>query len=287
MSYIPVIIDGIVYGLQLSLLAVGITLIFGLGEILNLSHGEFAVIAGVTAAVLNGVDVNPFISALVGVLLAGVFGLIIEKTILISAYKATGETRILSGMFITLGLGFALHGYMANQFALVSYSVRLPIDTIEFLGMVFRPTNLVAGGISAITLILLMLLLKYTYFGKAVRSVVQNEIGAQLCGINPSRIRMIIFFIGTMLAGLAGIMQGLSSTIEPEVGVQLTIFAIIVSIVGGVRSVTGTIVAGILLGVVYSLVSFLIGTYIATIFFLLAAALTIVFRPEGLLGHKV
>jgi len=287
MSYIPVIIDGVVYGLQLSLLAVGITLIFGLGEILNLSHGEFAVIAAVTAAVLTDMNVNPLFSIITGLLLAGLMGLAVEKTILVPAYKATGETRILSGMFITLGLGFVIHGFMVNRFALVSYSIRLPIDTVEFLGMVFRPTTLMAGLISALTLVSLMLFLRYTYFGKAVRSVVQNEVGAQLCGINPSKIRMVIFFVGALLAGLAGIIQGLSSTIGAEAGVPLTIFAIIVSIVGGVRSVTGTITAGILLGIVYSLVSFMLGTYMATIFFLLAAAMTIIFRPEGLLGHKV
>ncbi len=287
MSYIPVIIDGVVYGLQLSLLAVGVTLIFGLGEILNLSHGEFAVIAGVTAAVLSEMNVTPLLSILAGILLAGIVGLVIEKTILVPAYRTTGETRILSGMFITLGLGFVIHGFMVNRFALVSYSIKLPIETIEILGMAFRPTTLLAGFISAATLLILVLFLRYTYFGKAVRSVVQNETGAQLCGINPSKIRMVIFFVGTLLAGMAGIMQGLSSTIEAEAGVSLTIFAIIVSIVGGVRSVTGTILAGVLLGVVYSLVSFLVGTYMATIFFLLAAALTIIFRPEGLLGHKV
>ena len=126
MSYIPVVIDGVVYGLQLSLLAVGITLIFGLGEILNLSHGEFAVIAAVTAAVLTDMNVNPLTSIITGILLAGLVGLAVEKTILVPAYKATGETRVLSGMFVTLGLGFVIHGFMVNRFALVSYSIRLP-----------------------------------------------------------------------------------------------------------------------------------------------------------------
>lgn len=283
---VPILVDGITFGLQLALLAVGLTLIFGLGEVLNLSHGEFAVIAGISAALIIEAGAHPIVGSVLAVLLTGLLGLAVDRSLMLPVYRSRGETRILMGLFITLGLSFAIHGFITNRFALVQFSLTVPLETLYVAGLAFRPSSLLAGAISAAVLVLLILFLTRTVNGKAIRSIVQNETGAQICGINPARMRTLIFTMGAMLAGLAGIMRGLSAALGPEAGVELTTFALIVAIVGGVRSVKGAMVAGLTLGVVNAVVSFLVGTYVASIIFLLAAITTILVRPEGVLGLR-
>jgi branched-chain amino acid transport system permease protein len=115
--------------------------------------------------------------------------------------------------------------------------------------------------------------------------VVQNEVGAALCGIDPTKIRSLIFILGGIMAGLAGVAQGLFSAVGTEMGMELTILALIVATVGGVRSINGTLAAGILLGVVNAFASFYIGAYLTSIILLAIAAFTILVRPDGLLGR--
>ena len=281
---ISLFIDGIICGLQLSLLAVGLTLIFGLGGVLNLAHGQLAVIAGISAAGLIGAGVNVPLAALLGVLIAGASGLVLDRSLMLMAYRYKGEARLLLGLVLTLGVSLVIEGFVNYSFPLVALSISLPILNVTLFGVVVRTTAIVAALIAILTLLSLFLFLKGTSLGKAVRSIVQNEVGAELCGIDQASVRTLIFILGSLMAGLAGIAQGLTASLDARMGMELTIFALIVATVGGVRSINGTLAAGILLGIVNVFASFYVGTYLTFIILLTTAGLTILLRPRGLLG---
>ncbi|MBI2368671.1 MAG: branched-chain amino acid ABC transporter permease [Deltaproteobacteria bacterium] len=282
---VPILIDGIVYGLQLSLLAVGITLIYGLGGVLNLAHGQFAVVAGVAAALLMGNGMGAAPASFLGVAAAGIFGLLIDRSLLVPAYRYRGEERLLLGLVLTLGLSFVIDGYLNLSHPNVSLTIRLPMPSLTVLGITIRSAAVVTSLLAILAFGLLFLFLRGTLLGKAIRSIIQNEVGAELCGISPSRTRTLIVALSGLLAGLAGVAQGLFSSLGTEMGVEFTILALIVAVVGGVRSINGTFVAGILLGVVNALASYYMGAYVTLIILLGAAMLTILIRPSGLLAY--
>lgn len=282
---IPLFIDGIVLGLQFSLLAVGLTLIYGLGGVLNLAHGQFAVIAGIVTALLIGAGVTAPLAALLGILAAGAFAFLVDRSLMRPAYRYTGEARLLLGLMLTLGLSLMVTGFLNFRFPQTALSLRLPVLSISVFGITIRTASLIVALVALVAILSLLAFLRGTSIGKAIRAVVQNEVGAELCGIDPTKIRSLIFILGGIMAGLAGVAQGLFSAVGTEMGMELTILALIVATVGGVRSINGTLAAGILLGVVNVFASFYIGAYLTSIILLAIAAFTILIRPSGLLGR--
>jgi len=277
-------IDGVTFGLQLAIIAVGVTIIFGQGEIINISHGEAVVLMAITAALLSPV-VGLLIGILVGIGISALFGGFIYSTVLKPSFKLSGDQRILSGLFITIGLYLALHGYFTSQFSMTYLSIRLPFSLVEVGDLSFRFSSIISAFISLVLLLLLWAFLRYTMLGKAIRATAQNDIGARLAGVSIDRIRLLTFVIGYALACSAGVARAISASIGAGLGIELTILALLVCVVGGIRSVFGTIVAGIILGTIYTITSYLVGAYLSNIIMLIATALTILFRPEGILGE--
>ena len=131
----------------------------------------------------------------------------------------------------------------------------------------------------------LVLFFRRTTLGRATRSVIQDEVGARLVGINPAAVRTLIFALSGALAGLVAETRSMTSPVSVTAGFDFTILALIVAVVGGLGSVAGAFLAGVLLGIVSTVSAFYIGQYVTTIVLLAAAALTIVVRPRGLLGR--
>ena len=282
---LPILIDGIVQGLQLSLLAVGITLIYGLGGVLNLAHGQFAVIAGVATALLMGNGLAAPLAVVFGVLAAGVFGLVIDRSLMLPAYRYRGEERLLLGLLLTLGLSFIVDGFLNYRFPNVALAVTLPTPSLSVGGITIRTASVVTSLMALFVFLSLTIFLRGTLLGKVIRSIIQNEVGAELCGIDPTRTRTLIVVLSGAMAGLAGIAQGLFSSLGTEMGTEFTILALIVAVLGGVRSINGTLAAGVLLGIVNAFASYYIGAYLTLIILLAAAMVTILVRPSGLLAH--
>jgi len=279
------LLDGIVQGLQLSLLAVGITLIFGLGGVLNLAHGQFAVVGGVAAKLLLNLGVHPVLAGIGGVIGAGLFGLLVDRSLLLPAYRYRGEERLLLGLILTLGLSFVIDGYLNYAFSEFSLTLLLPIPLVQIAGIPMRTAGLTTSAIALVVFLALFVFLRWTLLGKTIRSIIENEVGAELCGIDPARTRTIIVGLAAMMAGLAGIAQGLFSSLGTEMGPEFTILGLLVAVVGGVRSLNGTLVAGVFLGIVNAFASRYIGAYVAFIILLSVAMATILLRPTGLLAR--
>ncbi len=280
-----VVVDGLVLGLQLALLSVGIVFVYGLGGVLNLAHGQVAVLGGLAAALLLQAGVQPVLAVLGGVLAAGLLALLLDRTLLQPAYRRRGEERLLLALILTLGTSFILDGFYTLRYPNVALSLRLATPSVEVLGITVRTASLAVGGLSLVTFGLLLAFLKGTRLGKAIRCVIQNEAGAWLCGVDVDRARTATLFLSGLLAGVAAVGQGFFSFLGPDMGTEFTILSLIVAVVGGVRSLTGTFLASLLLGVVNAALSYWVGTYLTWIALLAVAVATLLVRPEGLLAY--
>jgi len=282
------ILDGVVLGAILSLIAVGLTLIYGLADVLNLSHGEILVAGTVAASVLlQYIGLPLFLSLAAGVLVTIGAGVFIEKVVLRPVYTLEGDERVLLGLYMTLAFSILLHGILITTFPTAYLTVNLPTPTIELNGIRLRTAQIFAGAFSSVILAILFLFLKRSWTGMAIRSLTQNEVGALLVGINVKRYRLLVFVLGSLLVALAGIIRSIVATVGPENGFEFTILALLVCVVGGIRSVYGTIVAGLMIGVVYSFLVYLIGTYLAYVALLAVVMVTLLVRPYGIVGEKL
>lgn len=282
---IPILFDGVVQGLQLALLAVGVTLIYGLGGILQLAHGQVAVLAAMVAALLIAAGVHAVLASAVGILAVALFSVALDRSLLRPAYRYRGEERLLLSLVLTLGLAFLVDGFLTFRYPEVALTLRLRTPSVVVGGTTIRTASLAVSVLAVTAFAALAVFLVKTWLGRAVRSLMQNDIGAALCGIDADRTRTFIVGLSGLLAGLAGIAQGLFSSVGPEMGSEFTILALIVAVVGGVRSLTGTVTAGLLLGIVNAFASYLVGTYMTWILLLGVALVTILVRPQGLLAY--
>lgn len=284
MKPVAATLDGIVLGLQYGLLGVGLTLIYGLAGVVNLAHGQIAILGAIIVSLLMGSGWAVVPAAVVGILAAGVLLLGIDLTLMRAVYRQHGEHRILLGLLLMLGVGFVIDGYLNWQYPIESLSIQIGGDPIPILGVNMRPGSLVATAITVVTGLLLVVFFQYTTPGRGVRSVIQDETGARLVGINPSSVRSFVFLLSGLLAGLVAVTGAMTAPQASDFGVRLTTLSLIVAVVGGLGSVSGAFLAGVLLGIVDRFASAYIGQFYTTVILLLCAAVMIVVRPSGLLG---
>lgn len=280
-TLIEIAIDGIGLGMLFALLGAGITLIFGMGEILNLAQGVFAVLTALV--VLEAVNAGVPLPAAVALSLVAIaaFGLAIDRALLGSVYRSTGEERIIVGIFVTLGITVAIEALLFMRYP-YRFALQVDLPTVRALGLVVRGSSLLNVAVGAVVLGALFGFLQRTYLGYATRTITQDEVGARVCGVDTRRIRTVIFVLAAVLAGVAGLLQGMGTSLAASSGFALTVQALIVSIVGGVRDVRGTVAAGLGLGLVVAYANFFVGTYLSTIAMLAAAMLALVARREEL-----
>lgn len=281
-----VVLDGIVLGLQFGILGAGLTLVYGLGGVLNLAHGQMAVLAAIIIARLMDAGTSTALAIAIGIVSVGLLGVTIDLTLMKPVYRLKGESRVLLGLLLMLGFGFIIDGILEWRYPIEALSFRIAGDPISILGVPMRRGALLASGIILTVGTVLTMFFRLTTFGRATRSVIQDEVGARLCGVNPATVRTVIFGLSGLLAGLVAVTRAMTTPVVSTAGVDLTIFALIVAVVGGLGRVSGAFLAGVLLGIVSTVSAFYIGTYITTIVLLAAAAVTIVARPSGLLGGE-
>jgi len=278
------ILDGIVLGLQFGLLATGLTLIYGLGGVLNLGYGQIAVTSAMTVALAMeaGIPVLPAVA--LGLLAGGLLGLIFDLTILRPVYRLHGEARVLLSLLLTLGVSFIIDGFLNWRYPLKALNLYIGGGAIDILGVPMRRGSLVASAITLVTFAGLFVFFERTSLGRAVRSVIEDEQGARLIGIDPKIMLRLILVLSGVLAGLVAVTRSMIAPVDTASGLSITVFALIVTVVGGLGNVVGALLAGIILGIVNVIAADFIGSYISLIILLGAAALTILIRPAGLLG---
>ena len=281
-----VILDGIVLGLQFGLLGVGLTIVYGMGGVLNLAYGSMAVAAAAAVSITmrSGLPVVP--AATLGIVIAAGIGLLLNVTIMKAVYRRRGEDRVLLSLLLTLGVAFMIDGFLVWRYPIEALSLSVGGDPVLILGVPMRTGSLLASAITILAGVGLILFVRSTTSGKAVRSVIQDEVGARLCGVNPAAVRTLIFTLSGALVGLVAVTRSMTSPVPISAGFEITILALLVTVVGGLGSIRGAFLAGLILGMVNAMSSFYIGAYITTIILLAAAAFTILLRPSGLFGER-
>ncbi len=282
-----VLFDGVAFGLQLSLLAVGLTMIYGLGGVLNLAHGQFAAATAIIGARLIEVGFPVALSVISAVAISAGLAMAVDATLMRPVYRLHGEDRVLSSLLVTLGLAFAIDGLLIRFAPFTLLNLAVPGPAFVLLGVPMRRGVVVAALVAAVVLGVLVLVLRVSRWGRAVRSIIQDEEGATLCGIDPSRMRRSVFALSGALAGLVAVTQGLTAPIGATSGRDLTVLALIVTVVGGLGRVSGALVAGVLLGVVHAVASHTIGAVLTFVLLLLVAIAVILLRPSGIVRSAV
>jgi branched-chain amino acid transport system permease protein len=280
------LLDGIVLGLQFGLLATGLTLIYGLGGVLNLAYGQVAVVSAMVVALAMDAGLPVLPAAGLGLLAGGLFGLLLDLTILRPVYRLRGEARVLLSLLLTLGVSFIVDGYLNWRYPLKALNLYIGGGAIEILGVPMRRGSLVASAITLVTITGLFVFFRNTSLGRAIRSVIENEDGARLIGIDPKKMLRLILILSGVLAALVALTRSMIAPVDTQSGLSITVFALIVTVVGGLGNVAGALLAGLILGIVNVVAADLIGSYVSLIILLTAAAVTILIRPAGLLGVK-
>jgi branched-chain amino acid transport system permease protein len=280
-----VLLDGIVLGLAFGLLGVGMTLVYGLGGVINLAYGQIVVLAAIVASLVIEDGRTQLVASLVGIAAAVGITVLLDLTLMRPVYRERGEERTLLGLLLTLGAAFVIGGVLTWRYPDGALYIFVSGDPVSIIGVPMAVGSIWASVIALAAAGALLLFFGLTTFGRGVRSVIQDETGARLVGINPSFVRTVIFAISGALAGVVAITQSMIGPLTVNQGFELTTFALIVTVVGGLGSVAGAFLAGVLLGVVNSMSAHYVGQYYTTIILLGAAALTILIRPRGLLGR--
>lgn len=282
---LQLLISGVLLGAVYALGALGLNLIFGVAKVVNFAHGEFLMLgmfAGYWLMTLTGI--NPYYGAPLIGLAFFLLGLLFYGGLMrFTIYKPE-----LTQVFATLGLGILLQNLALMAWSADYRTVQVMppgFESINFLG-VFVPTNrLIAAGYAAVILAGVIVFLKTTFTGRAIEAVSQDLMAARLMGVNPNRVFLITFGLGIALTGVAGAVLVPSFYAFPSVGSFFVLVSFVVVVLGGLGSVAGTALGGLVLGIVETGTGYLAPDLKeATHFVLLILLLAL--RPHGLLGVK-
>ncbi len=277
-----ILLDGIVLGAQLAVLAVGLTVVFGLASILNLAYGQLVVLAAVTIATLRSAGVPVGAAIACGIVVPGMLAWLLDRSVLRAVVTRHGDERVMLALLVTLAVAVALDGLIVWHYPFTVLSLPLDAGAVNVAGVSMRAGSLAAAGVAALTLLVTGVGLRSTRLGAAIRAASDDEAGAQLCGINPEVTRRVAVVASGVLAGIVAVTQGLSSSVGAADGFRLTILALIVAVVGGLGSVAGAALAGLLLGIVHVLATAVLGPALTAIALLVVAAAAIVARQGSL-----
>jgi len=275
--------NGLMTGLVYILMALGFTLIFGIMRVVNFAHGELYMIGAFAILVLFGTfGINYYVAVVAAVIIAAAIGVILERTLL---RRFVGKE--LNGMIMALAISITLQALAGIFFGPQEQSVARPVSGIFNIGGVIVPRDrIVVGGIALLVLAIFYVFLRYTRFGLGMRAVSQDPDAAALQGIRPGFIYGLAFGVGSLLAGLGGALMAPVYTIFPYMGSVPMMKAFIVVILGGLGSLPGAVVGGLLLGMVESAVASFYSSTIATMVAFGLVILILLFRPNGLMGRS-
>jgi branched-chain amino acid transport system permease protein len=281
-NFISQCFNGLVLGALLALISSGLTIIYGTLGVLNLAHGAMFMLGGYAGWVGYTYTGSFIVAVIVGSLFVAVVGILMERIIIRHFYARPHEDQLL----VTFGLGIVFVEAVRFFFGSLSNAVPPPplLVGITPLGFMFYPTyRLALLGIVAFALLALYIVLYRTRIGMIVRAGIEDSIMVDSLGIDVYKVFMLVFGIGAMAAGFAGIVNAPVVSIAPDVGEAILVQTFVVVVIGGVGSFPGAIIGGLIAGEIISITSMFNPGY-AYIMLFVAMTLVLVLRPYGLLG---
>ncbi len=283
-NFLSQLFNGLVLGALLALISSGLTIIYGTLGVLNLAHGAMFMLGGYAGYMAFQASGSFVVAVIAGTLFLLVVGLLMERLVIRHFYSRPHEDQLL----LTFGLSICIVEIVRFFFSSQSQTVPPPslFSGVTSLGIMLYPTyRLALVGIVAVALLALYFVLYRTRLGMIVRAGIEDPVMVDSLGIDVYRVFMIVFGIGSMAAGFAGIVNAPVVSITPDVGEAILVQTFVVVVIGGVGSFPGAVLGGLIAGEIISLTSMVNPGY-AYVMLFAAMTLVLLVRPHGLLGTR-
>jgi len=291
--FLELFVGGLTRGSIYALIALGYTMVYGIIELINFAHGEIYMIGAFTALIVasvltlsgfSGVSVL-VLAAVFAVVYASAYGFTVEKI----AYKPLRQAPRLSPLISAIGMSIFLQNYvlLAQTSDFLPFPNLLPqFDFLAPYAAVIGSTELFIIATTAVVMVLLTVLIKFTRMGKAMRATAQDRTMAMLTGVNVNRVISNTFILGSALAALGGVLiASHTGRINFYIGFLAGIKAFTAAVLGGIGSIPGAVLGGLLLGWTESFATGYVSSDYEDVFAFLLLVLVLIFRPAGLLGR--
>jgi branched-chain amino acid transport system permease protein len=285
---------GLIMGLIYALMALGLTLIFSILHVVNFAHGEFYMLGGYAAILILGLltNLHPLLVVPLAGCIVALIGVVFERVFLRPMHQGKIERPGEYAVLVTFGLSFFLINVALALFGPLPHRPPSFFKGSVNLGiMMVSADRLTAGVLSLALMAVLLLLIQRTWIGKALRAVSQDKDAAAVVGINPLVMNTIAFGLGAGLAAVAGALLASSFSVTPDVGAVPSTRSYVIVVLGGMGSIPGSILGGLLIGLVESLAVGYFpdpsrGLAYKSVFGLIIFVLVLLIKPTGLFGRK-
>mgnify|MGYP001116247949 CR=1 FL=1 len=289
-THLTIILGGLLLGGLYGLIALGLTMVFGVSRILNVAHGDFVVLGsifGLLITTFSGLD--PFLIIPIIPPLFFAVGVLFEKTMVKRVIMRNTENTLAVSILATLAFAMIVEDisfFGLGQAGLNYVSLRVFLQPINILGFIIPTTRF----ISLIALVLLAIstriIIQSTTFGRRLRATIQDRELAEVVGVNVSRMSALSFGFGAALAGISGLFLAMITSLTPFQGLHFTVIALTVVILGGLGSFIGSLVGGLVIGLAEAYTAFYMGTNWARVVAILVMIAVLVVRPSGIFGGR-
>ncbi len=286
-TLIQVLIGGLLQGGLYALGAFGLSLVFGVLGVLNVTHGDFLMLGGLLCyAAYVALGLDPLVSLLIVIPVFFGVGCAFERVLIQPLLAKPHHELLMGSILVTLGVALAIEDlvpfFWTQSFSGIPYTMRSLV-----VGDIVIPTLRLAILLSILTLTLLLhVFLRRTLIGIALRAMAQNRQAAMLVGVDLGRLSMLAFGIGTALVATAGVAHVMLYSITPTMGIPLTLKYLTVVVLGGLGSLLGSVLGGMMLGLSEALTSLYIGPSWAPTVAFIVLIVVLVTRPQGLFGRR-
>ena len=286
MEFFEQLLNGLNLGSIYALIALGYTMVYGIAKMLNFAHGDVIMVGAYTLSVsVSMLGFSPYLGVLLSIVFCAVLGVVLEKV----AYKPLRKSSPLAVLITAIGVSYFLQSLalliFGSQQQKVASVIEIPsiyLGSIELTG-----ESIVTLGVTVVVMVALALFIKKTKTGRAMLALSEDKGAAELMGINVNRTISITFAIGSGLAAVAGVLFVSSyGFVGPYTGSLPGIKAFVAAVLGGIGSIPGAMLGGILLGIIESFSKAYISTQLADAIVFGVLILVLLVRPAGLLGRK-
>lgn len=285
-TILEIVIAGLLLGGLYALIAMGLSLQYGVARILNISHGEFIMLGALTTWTLQStLGINPFLALAVCGPLAFILGFILHRTLFryLLSSSETADIFEANSMLASFGLFFII-----QNLALIAWGPEIRgysylAYPVEIGGALFGANRLVTAGFAIVIGTTFYLFLARTRMGKAIRAAAQDPTTAGLMGVNINIVLAVCFGLGAGLAAIAGMLISMVYPVHGVMGLEYAVIAIIVVVLGGLGSIPGSFIGGFLLGIIGSIVTYMDPGLSLVAYYLIFTILLLV-RPTGIMG---
>ena len=273
---------GVALGAVYALLALGLSLIFGMLNVVNFAHGAFYMVGAFMGVYFLGLTGNFWLSLVLTPLAVGAIGLVTERFLVRPLYGRGIDYPLL----LTFGLSYVLIEAMRTVFGIEGVPTSVPASLRGAVNLgfgMFPLYRLFLIGATAVVILALYLFIEKTRYGLIIRAGSRDPEIVRVLGIDVARIWLLVFGLGTAIAGLSGVLAAPTRAVNPEMGIPVLAESFVVTVVGGMGSLPGAVVAGLLVGIVFSLTS-LFAPELAELSIFVLMAVVLLVRPQGFFG---